>query len=92
MFWGSWRAGLVLRYLLSRITTWLEQQCEVESSFETHMTKGGKNPFEIEHISSTNAKEADSFASAIDFATYRSRISDLILLPKTFKLSYCDMS
>lgn len=80
-----------VRYLLSRITTWLEQQCEVESSFETYMTKRGKNPFEIEHIWSTNAKEADSFASALDFATYRSRIGDLILLPKTFNASYGDM-
>lgn len=81
-----------VRYLLSRITTWLEQQCGVESSFETYMTKRGKDPFEIEHIWSNNAKEADGFASTLDFATYRSRIGDLVLLPRSFNASYGDMS
>ncbi len=77
-----------VRYLLSRITTWLEQRCEMESSFDSYMFKSGKNPYEIEHIWSVNDPVKSSFASDLDFNSFRNRIGDLILLPKSFNASY----
>ncbi len=70
---------------------------EVGSGLPTHYTdyakRGGKDAFEIEHIWADHAgKHEDEFAHQTEFAEYRNRVGDLLLLPRSFNASYGDMT
>jgi uncharacterized protein with ParB-like and HNH nuclease domain len=77
-----------IRYLLARMTTHVEQECGMHSSFVDYVKRDVSKPYEIEHIWSDNYEEhADEFSSKYDFAEYRNRIGDLVLLPRGFNQS-----
>jgi len=67
-----------IRYLLARITAWLEQQCGMSTDFNTYMGGPGKS-FQIEHIL--------SWGSGIDFWT-RQYFGGLVLLQQGTNQSF----
>ena len=78
-----------IRYILARITDHIEVGSGQRSSFEEFMARGGKNPFEIEHIWANDFdRDGEEFGHFHDFEQYRSRIGGLLLLPKSFNASF----
>lgn len=70
-----------VHHILARITSHIEEQSDVTPKFFDYIARGGKNPFEIEHIWADHYDQhKDEFASEFDFDIYRSRIGNLILL------------
>ena len=80
-----------IQHILARITRHIEEQSGVESSFMTYVSRDIKKPFEIEHIwANRYERHIDEFTTERDFGEYRSRIGDLILLPRGFNQSFGD--
>ena len=80
-----------VQHILARITQHIEEQSGVESSFVTYVSREIKKPFEIEHIwADKYERHIDEFSTEQEFATYRSRIGDLVLLPRGFNQSFND--
>ena len=67
-----------VKYLLARITSWVEQQCDVAHDFAWY-TRGNGTPYEIEHIL---ANRPLAGLSSKAFAELRNRFGALVLLPK----------
>ncbi|MDE2634957.1 MAG: DUF262 domain-containing protein [Chloroflexota bacterium] len=83
--------GRSIKYLLARMTTWVEQQCGMTTTFETYARPQGK-PFEIEHIwADSFDKHIDEFSHEIDFQRQRNFFGGLVLLPRGDNQSYKDM-
>lgn len=80
-----------IHYLLARMTSWIENQCGKPANFATYVDRQQKKPFEVEHIWADKFdRHLDEFSNTHDFAEYRNRIGDLVLLPKDFNASYGD--
>lgn len=78
-----------VRYLLARITNYIENKAGVPSSFENYITDSIKKPFQIEHIWSDSFDEhTDEFDQRDEFYNYRNRIGGLLLLPKGTNQSF----
>lgn len=78
-----------VRYLLARITNFIEVQSGIPSSFETFMSDSINKPFEIEHIWSDNfGRHEDEFSQRDEFNTYRNKIGGLLLLPRGINQSF----
>ncbi|MFB4165333.1 DUF262 domain-containing protein [Alteribacillus sp. JSM 102045] len=78
-----------VRYVLARITHYIENQSGVESNFETYISRNIKKPFEIEHIwADQYERYSDEFDSPEAFMEYRNRIGGLLLIPRGFNQSY----
>lgn len=72
-----------VRYILARLTAYLEAECGVPSSFADYVSRSIKKPFEIEHIWADDYSEFTGvFSTAQEFADYRNRLGGLILLPQ----------
>ena len=62
------------------------------SRYVEYAKRGGKDGLEIEHIWADHPeRHEDEFTHISQFAEYRNRIGDLLLLPKIFKASYGDL-
>ena len=82
-----------VKFLLSRITGFIEQQSGASTSFSTYFVSPGTKPFEVEHIWADKFGEhQDEFKQKHEFDNYRNRIGDLVLLPRGTNQSYGDMS
>lgn len=80
-----------IHHILARITRHIEEQSGVESSFVTYVSREIKKPFEIEHIwADKYERHTDEFPTEQDFAIYRGRIGDLVLLQRGFNQAYND--
>lgn len=78
-----------IRYILARITDHVELEAGQNSAFESYMARGGKDPFEIEHIWAYDfERDGNEFDHQHDFEQYRNRIGCLLLLPKSFNASF----
>lgn len=78
-----------VKFLLSRITGFIEQQSGASTSFSTYYVAPGTKPFEVEHIWADKFVEhRDEFDQQHDFDTYRNRIGDLVLLQHGTNQSY----
>lgn len=78
-----------VKFLLARITAFVEQQSGMSTSFTTYFATPGKKPYEVEHIWANKFDEhRDEFDQQHEFENYRNRIGDLILLPKGTNQSY----
>ena len=78
-----------IRYILARITDYIETGSGHRSGFENFMARGGKNPFEIEHVWANDfERDGEEFGHRHDFEQYRSRIGGLLLLQKSFNASF----
>lgn len=83
------RNGRHIRYLLARLTDFVEKMCKGTSIFEELVDRGRKYPFEIEHIWANIPKRyEDEFRSVHDFERARNRFGGLLLLPKDFNASF----
>jgi uncharacterized protein with ParB-like and HNH nuclease domain len=78
-----------VKFLLSRITSYIEQQSGLNSSFEKYYHNPGGKSFEVEHILADKyAGHKEEFEQESDFQEYRNRIGALVLLPRGTNQSY----
>lgn len=84
--------GRQIHRLLARMTDYVETQSGMPSRYADYAKRGGKGGYEIEHVWADHAeRHHDDFSHPTDFAEYRNRIGDLLLLPKSFNASYGDL-
>lgn len=82
-----------VKFLLSRITGFIEQHSGASTSFSTYFVSRGTKPYEVEHIWANKFGEhRDEFEQQHEFENYRNRIGDLVLLPQGTNQSYGAMS
>ncbi len=82
-----------VKFLLSRITGFIEQRSGAPTSFSTYFVSHGTKPYEVEHIWADKFDEhRDEFEQQHEFDSYRNRIGDLVLLPHGTNQSYGAMS
>ena len=78
-----------VKFLLSRITAFVEQGAGMGSTFQTYYDSPGGKPFEIEHIWANDMQQhADEFHDKADFSDWRNSLGGLILLPNGTNQSY----
>ena len=77
--------------ILARITDFVETQSGYASRYLEYAKRGRQNAYEIEHIWADHSEHhGNEFAHRNDFAEYRNRLGDLLLLPKSFNASFGD--
>jgi uncharacterized protein with ParB-like and HNH nuclease domain len=78
-----------VKFLLSRITAYVEQGAGITTTFQTYYESPGGKPFEVEHIwaDDFNAHK-DEFTDKDDFSEWRNSIGALVLLPNGTNQSY----
>lgn len=80
-----------VKYLLSRITAWVEKEAGMGSNFLTYYNPEHGKPFEVEHIWADKfSRHTDEFSQESEFEVYRNHIGDLLLLPRGSNQSYGD--
>ena len=85
------RNGTHIRYLLARMTAWIEKECGTGIGFSAYVDRSRKHPFEIEHIwADKYERHTTEFDNHYDFAEHRDRFGGLLLLPKDFNASFGD--
>jgi hypothetical protein len=78
-----------VKFLLSRITGFIEQQAGLSTKFSTYFVSPGTKPYEVEHIWADKfGDHRAEFDQQHEFDTYRNRIGDLLLLPQGTNQSY----
>ncbi|MBC6427729.1 MAG: DUF262 domain-containing protein [Cellvibrionales bacterium] len=77
-----------VKYLLARITAFIERQSGEPTTFATYFDNSDGKPFEIEHIWADKFSEHREFNQKHEFDEYRNRIGGLILLPRGTNQSY----
>ncbi len=78
-----------VKFLLSRITGFIEKQSGASTNFSTYFVSPGNKPYEVEHIWADKfAEHRDEFEQQHEFDNYRNRIGDLVLLPQGTNQSY----
>jgi hypothetical protein len=80
-----------VRYLLARITAWIEKQVGSTLNFADLVKRKAADPFEIEHIWANHLERQPDLTEAA-FVDQRNSFGGLLLLPKSFNASYGDMS
>lgn len=81
-----------VKFLLSRITAWVESQSGMNSNFVTYYEPDSGKPYEVEHIWADKFdRHRDEFSQEHEFRDYRNRLGDLVLLPRGTNQSYNDM-
>lgn len=77
-----------IKFLLCRISGFIDEQAGLTSNFQTYFNGGGK-PFEIEHIWADKFdRHTDEFDQLHDFYSHRNRIGGLVLLPRGTNQSF----
>jgi uncharacterized protein with ParB-like and HNH nuclease domain len=80
---------IFVKYLLSRLSGYVDQLAGENTDFGNYYHKGAGKPFEIEHIWNNNFSDyTEEFQQQNDFDDYRNRLGGLILLPKGTNQSY----
>lgn len=78
-----------VKFLLSRVTAFVEQKSGIPTKFGTYFVNNGGKPFEVEHIWADKFDEhKDEFDQRHEFDNFRNRIGDLVLLPHGTNQSY----
>jgi len=77
------------KFLLSRITSFIEQETGMSSSFDKYYYNPKGKPFEVEHIWADDFDLfRDEFDQTKDFHDFRNKIGGLILLPRGTNQSF----
>jgi hypothetical protein len=84
------RNGNQIKYLLARMTAWLEGRCGGNLTFAELVSRKRRYPFEIEHIWANHPERHPEIPNDQAFADQRNRFGGLLLLPKDFNASYGD--
>lgn len=80
-----------IHHILARIVEHIEDQSGMVSNFEIYVSREIKKPFEIEHIwANRYGRHTDEFKTEEEFAHYRNRLGNLVLLPRGFNQSFGD--
>lgn len=78
-----------LRFLLARITNYIEENSKIESKFDKYIQRSIKDPFEVEHIIPDVFSEyGGDFFDVKEFEEFRNRVGNLLLLPSSFNKSF----
>lgn len=81
-----------VKYLLSRVTAYIEQGAGMTTTFQTYYESPGGKPFEVERVWANNFENhTDEFKEKSDFSNWRNSIGALVLLPRGTNQSYNDM-
>ncbi len=82
-----------VKFMLSRMTAWVEHQAGMSTTFATYYEPEKGKPFEVEHIwADKYARHSDEFKQEHEFNNYRNRLGDLVLLPRGTNQSYGDLT
>ncbi|OZV18708.1 hypothetical protein RO04_02625 [Aggregatibacter actinomycetemcomitans] len=82
-----------VKFLLSRITAWIDQKAGINTDFVSYYQPEQGKPFEVEHIWADKfSRHRDDFEQEHEFKKYRNRIGDLVLLPRGTNQSYGDLT
>ncbi len=82
-----------VKFLLSRMTAWIDHHAGMSTNFATYYYPSEGKPFEVEHIWADKfTRYKDEFEQEHDFNHYRNRIGDLVLLQQGTNQSYNDLS
>lgn len=85
--------GRFVKYLLARLTSFVEEQCGIGNNFINYMKNPHCKPYEIEHIWSDHFEwHTDEFSQTDKFSETRNSIGDLILLQNGVNQSLNDIS
>ncbi len=77
------------KFLLSRISAFIDRESGRNETFETYYHSPKGKPFEVEHIWADKYDEhTDEFDQKSDFDEYRNRVGALVLLPRGSNQSY----
>ncbi|MDY0134312.1 MAG: DUF262 domain-containing protein [Atribacterota bacterium] len=80
-----------VKYLLSRLSGYVDQIAGQSTDFRNYFLKGTGKPYEIEHIWSRHFDDhRNEFEHENDFVEYRNRLGGLVLLPRGTNQSYGD--
>lgn len=78
-----------VKYMLSRITSYIEQASGMGTQFDKYYYNKGGKPFEIEHIWADKfIRHRDEFDQENEFSRYRNKLGALVLLPRGTNQSY----
>lgn len=81
--------GRFVKFILSRMTSYIEQKAGVNSSFEKYFNNKNGKPYEIEHIWADKfVNHRDEFEQETEFQEIRNRLGGLILLPRGTNQSF----
>lgn len=82
---------MFVKYLLSRLSGYVDQLAGQSTDFRNYFLKGTGKPYEIEHIWGRHFdNHRDEFEHENDFVEYRNRLGGLVLLPRGTNQSYGD--
>jgi hypothetical protein len=74
------------------VSNYVETSSGMSSHYAEYMQRKGTHGYEIEHIWADHPeRHTNEFNHPNDFYDYRSRIGGLLLLPKSFNVSYGDL-
>lgn len=80
-----------VKFLLSRITAYIDQQAGIGNTFTTYYHSPGAKPYQIEHVWADKFGEhTDEFDQKHEFDRYRNRLGGLVLLQQGPNQSYGD--
>ena len=83
--------GRSIRYLLARMTAWIEREAGNNVNFLNFLWDAKGKPFDIEHIwASHYEKHEDEFSSEEAFQRHRNYFGGLLLLPRPINRSLQD--
>lgn len=78
-----------VKFLLSRISGYIDKLAGSNNTFDTYFTSPNGKPFEVEHVWANKFNEhKDEFEQQVDFDEYRNRLGALVLLPRGTNQSY----
>ncbi len=78
-----------VKYYLARITSFIEEGCQMPSNFINYLFNPDCKPYEIEHIWADKMEyHVDEFTQKYDFDEFRNKIGALLLLPNGSNQSY----
>ncbi|MCS4298363.1 MULTISPECIES: DUF262 domain-containing protein [Acinetobacter] len=81
-----------VKFLLARITVFIEQISGMQTNFVQYYEPSKGKPFEVEHIwANKYERHQGAFADKRSFEDYRNRVGGLILLPNGTNQSFRDM-
>lgn len=81
-----------VKFLLSRMTAWVENQAGMNTTFTNYYLNDKGKPHEVEHIWADKfSRHHDEFEQEHEFNNYRNRVGDLVLLPRGTNQSYGDL-
>ncbi len=81
-----------IKYILARITAWIELKTGTPTDFSAYTSTERERPFEIEHILANDFEQhRDEYAGEDEFLRYRNYFGGLVLLPRGTNQSYSDM-